>query len=71
METPTIVRTTKDYMLIKVPLPKREGLAFGPPRKTGRLHRAEQRLWKDIQEGERAYRAGKLKPIKSLRELMP
>lgn len=70
MKTPTIVKTTKDYMLIKVPVPPWAHFEAGPVRKNGKLSRAEQWLWKIIQEGEREYQEGKLKPIKSVRELM-
>lgn len=70
MRAPTIVKTTKDYMLLKVPLPRGFRFEVGPVRRNGRLSRAEQWLWKVIQAGEREYREGKLKPIRSLRELM-
>ncbi len=70
MRASTIVKTTKDYLLLKVPLPRGSHFAVGPVRQNGRLTRAEKWLWKIIQEGEREYREGKLKPIRSLRELM-
>lgn len=70
MKTPTIVKTTKDYMLLKVPLPRGFHFDVGPVHRGSRLSRSERWLWNVIQAGEREYREGKLKPIKSLRELM-
>lgn len=59
METPTIVRQTKDYMLIKVPLPRGTDLNHGQNGKNGKMTADERRLWKIIQEGEREYQEGK------------
>lgn len=59
MKTSTIVKTTKDYLLLKVPLPQGAHFEVGPVRKNRRLTRAEKWLWKIIQEGEREYREGK------------
>ena len=58
METPTIVRKTKDYLLIKVPLPKQQPTSIVVP-KNGKMTTAEKRLWTVIQEGEREHREGK------------
>jgi len=72
MHGPSVGKTIRDYMLIKVPLPKPkpEGVVFGPVRKTGRLTRAEKRLWKIIQEGEREYREGKTISARSTDEAL-
>lgn len=58
MQTPTIVKQTKDYLLIKVPLPKR-GNVLVDPQKNAKMTAAEKRLWKVLQEGEKEYREGK------------
>lgn len=58
MEMPTIVKQTKYYLLIKVPLPKR-GTALVHPQKSDKMTPAEKRLWHIIREGEREYREGK------------
>ncbi len=63
MKTPTIVKTTKDYLLVKIPLPQRAA-----PKRAKQDLTAEQVL-KIVAEGEREYRSGKIKPIRSLREL--
>ncbi len=61
METPTIVKRTRDYLLTKVPLPQkmRFNVAKVPNGRTEKMTRAEKRLLKIIQEGEREYREGK------------
>ena len=58
METPTIVRKTRDYLLIKVPLPKQKADQIGAA-KNGKMATAEKRLWELIQAGEKEYREGK------------
>lgn len=58
MQMPTIVKQTKDYLLIKVPLPKR-GTALVHPQKSDKMTTTEKRLWHIIQEGEKEYREGK------------
>ena len=45
METPTIVKQTKDYLLIKVPLPKRDNV-LDHLQKDVKMTAAEKRLWK-------------------------
>ena len=70
MKTPTIVKTTKDYLLVKIPLPKQEGLRIRSVRKTGRLNPAEKKLRKIIQEGEREYREGKTTAARAIDEAL-
>jgi len=69
MNTPTIVRQTKDYMLIKVPLPQRSVLS------TRGVHNvkttmAEKRLWRIIQGGEKEHRTGKTIKASSVDEAL-
>lgn len=69
MQTATIVKQTKDYMLIKVPLPKRDTL----PVHNGRIEKmtaAEKRLWRIIQEGERDVKAGRVITARSIDEAL-
>lgn len=71
METPTIVRQTKDYLLVKIPLPKEgEKMSFEPPKKRGKLTKKEERLWKAIQEGERDFREGRTISATSIDEAL-
>lgn len=69
METPTIVRRTKDYMLIKVPLPKRDILPNRRGR-NGKMTPAEKRLRMAIQEGERDVKAGRVITARSIDEAL-
>lgn len=77
MQTPTIVKQTKDYFLIKVPLPKR-GTALVRPQKNDKMTiaspllaaKAEKRLWKVIQEGEKEYCEGKTIRASSIDEAL-
>ena len=69
METPTIVKKTKEYLLIKVPLPKADGKET-PVVKTRKMTHAETRLWKTIQEGEKEYRGGKTIRAQSIDEAL-
>ena len=66
MQTATIVKQTKDYLLIKVPLPRGADLESRPAKTTP----AEQRLWNTIQEGEKEYREGKTIRAKSIDEAL-
>ncbi|MBI2624215.1 hypothetical protein HYW67_01845 [Candidatus Parcubacteria bacterium] len=70
MKTPTIVKTTKDYLLVKIPLPKREGLRVRSVGKNGRMNPAEKKLWKIIQEGERDFREGRVIRAPSIKEAL-
>ena len=65
METPTIVKQTKDYLLIKVPLPKRDNV-LDHLQKDVKMTAAEKRLWKIIQEGKRDTREGRVITAKSI-----
>ncbi|MDP3772620.1 MAG: hypothetical protein Q8Q94_04615 [bacterium] len=52
MEAPTIVKRTKEYMLIKIPLPRQEvAVAPEPIRRNRKLamNAGEKRLWKALQ----------------------
>ena len=70
MDAPTIVRQTKDYLLVKIPLPSREN--FRPPKQStnGKMTAAEKRLWMAIQEGEREHRLGKTIEASSIDEAL-
>lgn len=57
MEIPTIVKRTKKYLLVKIPLAE-QGMVVVPSKKA-KMTRAEKRLWDIIQEGEKEYREGK------------
>ena len=59
MQTPTIVKQTKDYLLIKVPLPRPDG-ASRAMQKDGKLTAPEKRLLKTPQESECDVRAGRV-----------
>lgn len=68
METPTIVKRTKKYLLVKIPL--REQDAVVVPSKKGKMTHAEKRLWDIIQEGEKDLREGKIITAKSIDEAL-
>ena len=72
MSAPTIVKQTKDYMLVKIPLPKGGDFEFQPARavKNGLMTKAEKRLWKHIQEAERDVKEGRVISAKSIDEAM-
>lgn len=57
MHAPTIVKQTKSYMLIKVPLPVREEAVFASPIR--HLSKSERALLRVIQDGEKEYWEGK------------
>ena len=63
MEMPTIVKQTKEYLRIKVPLPASAPAAPYPVPRTAprgaKMTTTEKRLWGIIQDGEREYREGK------------
>ena len=65
----TIVRQTKDYLLVKIPLPKSGDLAASKL-VNGRRNVVEKRLWRIIQEGEREYREGKTIKAASIDEAL-
>ncbi len=58
MEAPTIVKRTKRYLLIKIPLEEKVGVVDFSPKKA-KLTPAEQRVMKLIEQGEQEYREGK------------
>lgn len=70
MQTPTIVKQTKDYMLVKIPLPKRPDFNLRTVPKNGKMTIAEKGLWKTIREGEREYREGKTIRANSIDEAL-
>lgn len=71
METPTIVRQTRHYILVKIPLSPQKDRAYTPVlEKPRKISRVEQRLWGIIQEGEREYREGKTIRARSIDEAL-
>lgn len=63
METPTIVKQTKNYMLVKIPLPRQavaEASEAMQRNKKPPMNGGEKRLWKALQESERDVRAGRV-----------
>ena len=71
MATPTIVRQTKDYILVKIPLPPKEDLPFPATKKAnGKMATAERRGWKRIQEAERDVREGRVITAPSIDEAL-
>lgn len=63
METPTIVKQTKNYMLVKIPLPRQmQAVPSSIVRETPlpAVTAAEKRLRKSLQESERDVRAGRI-----------
>ena len=70
MDTPTVVRQTKDYLLIKIPLPKGDDLTYRLKTKGDKTTTAEQKLWKIIQEGEKEHRLKKTITARSSKEAL-
>ncbi len=70
MKTPTIVRQTKNYLLVKIPLPKGSNLHTHAKSGIDKMNAAEKRLWKVIQEGERDVRAGRVITARSIDEAL-
>jgi hypothetical protein len=68
MEIPTIVKRTKKYLLVKIPLAE-QGLVVVPSKKD-KMTRAEKRLWDIIQEGESDLREGRVITAKSIDEAL-
>lgn len=73
MQTPTIVKQTKDYMLVKIPLPRQTQVVLSsavretpPPAVTA----AEKRLRKALQESERDVRAGRVITARNITEAL-
>lgn len=69
METPTIVRKTKDYLLIKVPLPKPE-TNDSPVSRNGKMTAAEKRGWKRLREAKQDIAAGRVITAPSIKEAL-
>jgi hypothetical protein len=69
MQTPTIVKETKDYLLVKIPLPSRTYFRRAEPEKE-KMTSAEKRLWKIIQDGEREHKEGKTIKAASIDEAL-
>ena len=71
MDAPTIVRQTKDYLLVKIPLPKDRNLAFPANKATnGKMAVAERKLWKIIKEAEEDIRRGRVITAPSIDEAL-
>lgn len=66
----TIVKTTKDYMLVKIPMPPRGPVSPVRGLDTRKRELTARGVRRIVAEGERAYRRGKIGPIRSMRELM-
>lgn len=65
MQTPTIVKQTKEYLIVKIPLPRQAATApqslraaTRTQKANGTLTLAEKRLGKTLRESERDMRAG-------------
>ena len=67
---PTIVKQTKRYLLVKIPLPqvKRSGVLVRE--KTRKLTRDERHILKIIEEGEQDYKEGKTIQARSTNEAL-
>ena len=62
METPTIIKQTKRYLLVKIPLPRTEMQTskLDQQHKKSPMNVAEKRLLRAIQESERDVRMGRV-----------
>ena len=69
MNAPTIVKQTKEYMLVKIPLPQARRFGFLPKLKAEPTA-AEKRALKMIAEGEREYSEGKTIRASSIDEAL-
>lgn len=77
METPTIVRQTKTYMLVKIPLPRQAPIAPLPavrgetrPMDVPKMNKAQKQLWGIIRDGEQEYQTGKTIRARSIDEAL-
>ena len=70
METPTIIKRTKRYLLVKIPLPQAKGDSILVREKTEKLTAAERRIVRVIKEGERAYKEGRTVQAQSTDEAL-
>ena len=69
MQTPTIIKQTKNYLLVKIPLPKQESASLAM-RKNGKSTVAEKHGWKRIQESQRDIQEGRVVTASSLKEAL-
>lgn len=69
MEMPTIVKQTRNYLLIKVPLPKQERSNVVVP-KNGKMTAAEKCGWRRLQEAEKDIKEGRVITAPSLKEAL-
>ena len=70
MQTPTIVKQTKEYILVKIPLPKQGDDVTLPTPKNNKMTAAEKRLWGILRTGEKEYREGKTIRARSIDEAL-
>lgn len=73
METPTIVKQTKNYMLVKIPLPRQtQAVLTSTVRETPlpAVTAAEKRLRKALQESERDVKAGRVITARNITEAL-
>lgn len=68
MQAPTIVKRTKKYVLVKIPLGEQGSVAASLKKDT--MSRAEKRLWDIIQESEKDLREGRVITAKSIGEAL-
>lgn len=68
METPTIVKQTKSYMLVKIPLPRMEDAVFASP--APRITKSERAFLQILQRGEKEYQEGKTISASSIDKAM-
>jgi len=69
MQTPTIVKQTKDYLLIKVPLPKKADMVLAT-QDSDKMSPAEKRGWKRLQEAQQDIREGRIITAPSLKQAL-
>ena len=70
METPTIIKRTKRYLLVKIPLPQAKRGGVLAREKTKKLTADERHILKIIEEGERDYKGGRTIQARSTNEAL-
>lgn len=70
METPTIIKRTKRYLLVKIPLPQAKGGSILAREEIKKLTATEKRILKIVEEGERAYKEGRTIQARSTNEAL-
>ena len=70
MDVPTIVKQTKRYLLVKIPLPQAQKDGVFVREKTERLTAAERRVIKIVEEGEQDYKTGRTIQALSINEAL-